>query len=141
VCPVLVENCFACHTSTKLGGLQLASREHLLQGGGRQGAHKERAAADGIPEDLSQIVTIVGAGGRRGLRAGRSQNRSRALLHMPNISSNATLSSGDRTTYRYFNTAAFSAPSQDGKDNAGVVSFAVPASITGAFLYRDPSAD
>jgi Protein of unknown function (DUF1553)/Protein of unknown function (DUF1549)/Planctomycete cytochrome C len=31
--PVLVKNCFACHTNSKMGGLQLDSREHLLQGG------------------------------------------------------------------------------------------------------------
>jgi hypothetical protein len=31
--PVLSKNCFACHTSSKLGGLQLDSREHLLHGG------------------------------------------------------------------------------------------------------------
>jgi len=31
--PVLSKNCFACHTNSKLGGLQLDSREHLLQGG------------------------------------------------------------------------------------------------------------
>ena len=29
--PVLSKNCFACHTTSKLGGLQLDSREHLLQ--------------------------------------------------------------------------------------------------------------
>jgi len=31
--PVLAKNCFACHTGSKMGGLQLDSREHLLQGG------------------------------------------------------------------------------------------------------------
>src|SRR5258708_12325755 len=31
--PVLSKNCFACHTTSKLGGLQLDTREHLLQGG------------------------------------------------------------------------------------------------------------
>src|SRR5882724_8265668 len=31
--PVLSKNCFACHTNSKLGGLQLDSREHLMQGG------------------------------------------------------------------------------------------------------------
>src|SRR3989442_10684842 len=31
--PVLSKNCFSCHTSSKLGGLQLDSRDHLLQGG------------------------------------------------------------------------------------------------------------
>ena len=31
--PVLSQNCFACHTASKLGGLQLDTREHLLKGG------------------------------------------------------------------------------------------------------------
>src|SRR5690349_223572 len=31
--PVLAKNCYACHTSSKMGGLQLDSREHLMQGG------------------------------------------------------------------------------------------------------------
>ncbi len=31
--PVLAKNCFACHTGSKMGGLQLDSRDHLLQGG------------------------------------------------------------------------------------------------------------
>src|SRR3989442_3845465 len=31
--PLLAKNCFACHTGSKMGGLQLDSREHLLQGG------------------------------------------------------------------------------------------------------------
>ena len=31
--PVLAENCFACHTSTKLGGLEITSRDALIQGG------------------------------------------------------------------------------------------------------------
>ena len=31
--PVLANNCYACHTSSKLGGLQLDSREALLKGG------------------------------------------------------------------------------------------------------------
>ena len=31
--PLLVRNCYACHTSSRLGGLQLDSREHLLKGG------------------------------------------------------------------------------------------------------------
>ena len=31
--PVLAKNCYACHTGSKMGGLQLDSREHLLQGG------------------------------------------------------------------------------------------------------------
>jgi hypothetical protein len=31
--PVLANNCFACHSKVKMGGLQLDSREHLMQGG------------------------------------------------------------------------------------------------------------
>src|SRR6476661_1079321 len=31
--PILARNCFACHTSSALGGLRLDSREGLLKGG------------------------------------------------------------------------------------------------------------
>ena len=31
--PVLVTNCYACHTDSKLGGLRLDSRESVLKGG------------------------------------------------------------------------------------------------------------
>ena len=31
--PVLAKNCFACHTNSRMGGLQLDSRDHLLKGG------------------------------------------------------------------------------------------------------------
>ncbi|HYM13265.1 MAG TPA: DUF1553 domain-containing protein [Bryobacterales bacterium] len=31
--PVLAKNCFACHTSARMGGLEMKSRESLLQGG------------------------------------------------------------------------------------------------------------
>src|SRR5438034_11427708 len=31
--PILVNHCYSCHTDTKMGGLQLDSREHALQGG------------------------------------------------------------------------------------------------------------
>ncbi len=31
--PVLAKNCYPCHTSARLGGLQADSREHLLKGG------------------------------------------------------------------------------------------------------------
>ena len=36
--PVLAANCFTCHTGSKMGGLQLDSRESLLKGGGRGAA-------------------------------------------------------------------------------------------------------
>ncbi len=31
--PVLAKNCFACHTASAMGGLQLDSRDHILKGG------------------------------------------------------------------------------------------------------------
>jgi hypothetical protein len=31
--PLLAKNCFSCHTSTRMGGLEMASRESLLKGG------------------------------------------------------------------------------------------------------------
>ena len=31
--PVLAKNCYGCHTSTRMGGLQLDTREHALKGG------------------------------------------------------------------------------------------------------------
>ena len=31
--PVLAKNCFSCHTNSKLGGLDLSTRESLLKGG------------------------------------------------------------------------------------------------------------
>jgi len=31
--PILARNCFACHTDTKMGGLQLDTRERVLKGG------------------------------------------------------------------------------------------------------------
>src|SRR4051812_41821748 len=31
--PILTKNCLACHGTAKMGGLQLDSREHLMQGG------------------------------------------------------------------------------------------------------------
>src|SRR5579885_2879355 len=31
--PVLAKNCYACHTASRMGGLQLDSRQHLLAGG------------------------------------------------------------------------------------------------------------
>ena len=45
--PVLAENCFACHTSTKLGGLEMISRSALIKGGNSgpaiQPGHPERS--------------------------------------------------------------------------------------------------
>src|SRR5205809_4477259 len=31
--PILVTNCFACHTNSQLGGLRLDSRENIMRGG------------------------------------------------------------------------------------------------------------
>ncbi len=31
--PLLARNCYACHTTSRMGGLQLDTREHVLQGG------------------------------------------------------------------------------------------------------------
>ena len=52
--PVLAANCFACHTASKMGGLQMESRESLLAGGGRG-----PAVVPGDPERslLIQAVT------------------------------------------------------------------------------------
>lgn len=52
--PVLVKNCHACHTRSKLGGLRLDSREALLTGGKNGPAIKE-----GNPDEslLMQVVT------------------------------------------------------------------------------------
>ena len=33
--PMLAKNCFACHTTTKMGGLEMVSREALVKGGSR----------------------------------------------------------------------------------------------------------
>lgn len=33
--PLLAKNCYTCHTETRMGGLRLDAREHLLEGGGR----------------------------------------------------------------------------------------------------------
>ena len=45
--PVLAENCFACHTSTKLGDLEMVSRSALIKGGNSgpaiQPGHPERS--------------------------------------------------------------------------------------------------
>src|SRR5216684_2213079 len=48
--PVLAKNCSGCHGGSKMGGLQLDSREHLLKGG-----------ADGpvvVPGDPDQSLLI-----------------------------------------------------------------------------------
>ncbi|MDQ1471088.1 MAG: hypothetical protein QOJ99_2568 [Bryobacterales bacterium] len=51
--PVLAQNCFACHTNSKMGGLRLDSREGLLQGG-KTGP----AVVPGAPEK-SLLITAL----------------------------------------------------------------------------------
>ena len=41
--PLLAENCFSCHTQTKMGGLEMSSREALLRGGQSGPAVEPRA--------------------------------------------------------------------------------------------------
>src|SRR3989442_812502 len=51
--PLLVRNCYACHTSSRLGGLQLDSREHLLKGG-----NSGPAIVPGKPEESLLIQAV-----------------------------------------------------------------------------------
>src|SRR5262245_48135875 len=52
--PILVANCFTCHTHSKLGGLQLDSRAALLKGG-KSGP----AIAPGKPEESLLIRAVL----------------------------------------------------------------------------------
>src|SRR5712692_7675356 len=51
--PLLTKNCFACHTDTRMGNLQLDSREHALKGG-----NSGPALVPGKPEE-SLIIQAV----------------------------------------------------------------------------------
>jgi mono/diheme cytochrome c family protein len=51
--PVLAQNCFACHTNSRMGGLRLDSREGLMKGG-----NSGPAIAPGDP-DKSLIITAL----------------------------------------------------------------------------------
>src|SRR4051794_4191878 len=51
--PVLAKNCFACHTSSSLGGLQLDSRESMLKGG-----NSGPAIVPGKPEQSLLIQAV-----------------------------------------------------------------------------------
>ncbi|MGH9664453.1 MAG: DUF1549 domain-containing protein, partial [Bryobacteraceae bacterium] len=51
--PVLVKNCYSCHTGSQMGGLQLDTREHVLKGG-KDGA----AIVPGDP-DRSLLIQAV----------------------------------------------------------------------------------
>ena len=46
--PILADNCFACHTSSNLGGLRLDSRESILKGGNSGPAIKPGNAAESL---------------------------------------------------------------------------------------------
>jgi hypothetical protein len=51
--PVLAKNCYGCHTSAQMGGLQLDTREHVLKGG-KSGA----AIVPGDPEKSLLIQAV-----------------------------------------------------------------------------------
>ena len=51
--PVLIKNCYTCHTSAQMGGLQLDTREHVLKGG-KSGA----AIVPGDPEKSLLIQAV-----------------------------------------------------------------------------------
>ncbi|MFN3325233.1 MAG: PSD1 and planctomycete cytochrome C domain-containing protein [Bryobacteraceae bacterium] len=53
--PVLANNCFACHTASKMGGLRLDSREAILAGG-KSGA----AIEPGAPERSLLLAVVEG---------------------------------------------------------------------------------
>ena len=52
--PILADNCFACHTSLRMGGLEMKSREALLTGGKRG-----PAVVAGHPEE-SLLIQAIG---------------------------------------------------------------------------------
>src|SRR5205823_6049252 len=51
--PLLVNNCYACHTGSRMGGLQLDSREMILKGG-----HTGPAIVPGQPEQSILIQAV-----------------------------------------------------------------------------------
>ena len=51
--PVLSKSCFGCHASTKMGGLDMASREGLLKGG-----NSGPALVPGKPEESLLIQAV-----------------------------------------------------------------------------------
>src|SRR5579863_2546476 len=51
--PLLVKNCYTCHTTAKLGGLQLTSRESILKGG-----NSGPAILPGKPEESLLIQAV-----------------------------------------------------------------------------------
>ncbi len=52
--PILVNNCFSCHTNTAMGGLRLDSAEAMLKGGSKRGA----AITAGDPDKSALILAI-----------------------------------------------------------------------------------
>lgn len=52
--PILVNNCYSCHTNTAMGGLRLDSPEALLKGGAKRGP----AVTAGDPEKSALILAI-----------------------------------------------------------------------------------
>jgi mono/diheme cytochrome c family protein len=52
--PILVNNCYSCHTNTAMGGLRLDSSEAMLKGGAKRGS----AVVAGDPEKSALILAI-----------------------------------------------------------------------------------
>jgi len=52
--PILVNNCYSCHTNTAMGGLRLDSAEAMLKGGAKRGA----AVTAGDPEKSALVLAI-----------------------------------------------------------------------------------
>jgi len=52
--PILVNNCYSCHTNTAMGGLRLDSAEAMLKGGAKRGA----AVVAGDPDKSALILAI-----------------------------------------------------------------------------------
>ena len=52
--PILVNNCFSCHTNTAMGGLRLDSAEAMLKGGSKRGA----AVVAGDPDKSALILAV-----------------------------------------------------------------------------------
>ncbi len=50
--PVLVKNCYACHTKSEMGGFRVDSRERILKGGKSGAAVKPGAAAESLLLEL-----------------------------------------------------------------------------------------
>src|SRR4051794_40360117 len=55
--PILANNCYGCHTNSKLGGLRVDSREALLQGGS-----SGPSIVPGSPEKSLLVSAVVQSG-------------------------------------------------------------------------------